>query len=76
MLSERAKQISPSLTLDITSKAKKMKKEGRDVVILAAGEPDFPTPKRIKEAGILAIEKEFYYLYSYSRNCRNKRSCM
>ncbi|HPZ09262.1 MAG TPA: pyridoxal phosphate-dependent aminotransferase [Candidatus Eremiobacteraeota bacterium] len=59
MKSERAKKISPSATLEITSRAKKMKKEGKDVVILAAGEPDFPTPRRIKDAAIKAIENNF-----------------
>lgn len=59
MISERAKNITPSTTLAITSKAKKMKKEGKDVVILAAGEPDFPTPDRIKEFAIKAINNNF-----------------
>jgi len=59
MLSERAKHIDPSLTLEITSRAKKMKKEGRDVLILAAGEPDFPTPERIKKKAFSAIENNF-----------------
>ena len=59
MISERAKNITPSTTLAITSRAKKMKKEGKDVVILAAGEPDFPTPDRIKEFAIKAINNNF-----------------
>ena len=59
MISERAKNITPSTTLAITSRAKKMKKEGKDVVILAAGEPDFPTPDRIKEFAIKAIKNNF-----------------
>ena len=59
MISKRAKVITPSLTLDITSKAKKMKKEGKDVVILAAGEPDFPTPQRIKRKAFEAIDNNF-----------------
>jgi aspartate aminotransferase len=59
MISERAKNITPSTTLAITSRAKKMKKEGKDVVILAAGEPDFPTPDRVKEFAIKAIKNNF-----------------
>ncbi len=59
MISERARSITPSTTLAITSRAKKMKKEGKDVVILAAGEPDFPTPARIKEFAIKAINNNF-----------------
>ncbi|MBZ9687883.1 pyridoxal phosphate-dependent aminotransferase [Clostridium estertheticum] len=54
-LSKKAKQISPSLTLDITAKAKKMKAEGLDVIGFGAGEPDFNTPKNIQDAAIKAI---------------------
>lgn len=53
--SEKISKISPSATLAITSKAKAMRKAGEDVVILAAGEPDFDTPNLIKEAAIKAI---------------------
>ena len=45
MLSKKAMGISPSLTLAITAKAKKMKAEGIDVIGFGAGEPDFNTPK-------------------------------
>jgi len=55
VLSKKAKQISTSLTLDITAKAKKMKAEGIDVIGFGAGEPDFNTPKNIREAAIRAI---------------------
>ncbi len=58
-LAERLKNINPSSTLAITSKAKKLKSEGRDVVSLAAGEPDFDTPDFIKEAAIAAIRSGF-----------------
>lgn len=58
-LAERLKNINPSSTLLITSKAKKLKSEGRDVVSLAAGEPDFDTPDFIKEAAIAAIRSGF-----------------
>jgi len=53
--SERIKKIQPSATLAITSRAKAMKKEGQDVVVFAAGEPDFDTPDVIKEAAVKAI---------------------
>lgn len=56
ILSQKAKQIAPSLTLAITAKAKQMSSEGIDVVSFGAGEPDFDTPKYIQEAGIRAIE--------------------
>jgi len=54
-LSKKAKQISPSITLDITAKAKRMKAEGIDVIGFGAGEPDFNTPKNIQDAAIKAI---------------------
>jgi len=56
MLSKKAMEISPSLTLAITAKAKKMKAEGIDVIGFGAGEPDFNTPKNIQQAAIRAIE--------------------
>lgn len=57
VLSKKANQISPSLTLDITAKAKKMRAEGIDVIGFGAGEPDFNTPKNIRDAAIKAIEQ-------------------
>lgn len=59
VLAERLKKINPSSTLTITSKAKKLKSEGKDIVNLAAGEPDFDTPDFIKEAAIEAIRQGF-----------------
>ena len=59
MLSNRAKNIAPSVTLAITAKAKQMKKEGIDVVGFGAGEPDFDTPDNIKEAAKKAIDEGF-----------------
>ncbi|MFH0918235.1 MAG: pyridoxal phosphate-dependent aminotransferase [Candidatus Omnitrophota bacterium] len=58
-LAERLKKINPSSTLAITSKAKKLKSAGRDIVNFAAGEPDFDTPDFIKEAAIQAIGSGF-----------------
>jgi len=57
VLSKKAKQISPSLTLDITAKVKKMKADGIDVIGFGAGEPDFNTPKNIQDAAIKAIQE-------------------
>jgi len=56
MLSQRIRNIAPSATLAIDSKAKQLKKEGKDVVIFAAGEPDFNTPENIKLAAKKAID--------------------
>ena len=54
-ISNKASGISPSPTLAIDSKFKMMKQEGIDVVGFGAGEPDFDTPKHIKDAAIKAI---------------------
>ena len=55
-LSDIALHINPSTTLAIDSMFKQMKAEGQDVVGFGAGEPDFPTPDHIKDAGIQAIK--------------------
>ena len=58
-LAERLNKINPSSTLAITSKAKKLKSQGQDIVNFAAGEPDFDTPDFIKNAAIEAIQMGF-----------------
>jgi aspartate aminotransferase len=58
-ISERAAQLTPSLTLSIDSKAKAMKAEGLDVCGFGAGEPDFDTPEHIKAAAIEALQAGF-----------------
>lgn len=58
-ISERAAQLTPSITLSIDSKAKAMKAEGIDVCGFGAGEPDFDTPEYIKAAAISALEAGF-----------------
>src|ERR1051326_4370425 len=58
-ISERAAQLTPSLTLSIDSKAKAMKAEGIDVCGFGAGGPDFDTPEHIKKAAIEALEAGF-----------------
>jgi len=58
-LSRRAKEVSPSATLQITAAAKRMVKEGKDVVAFGAGEPDFDTPEVIKQEAIKAIQSGF-----------------
>jgi aspartate aminotransferase len=49
-------RIQPSQTIAISAKARALKAEGRDVIALSAGEPDFDTPANIKKAAIAAIE--------------------
>lgn len=58
-LSKMGLSISPSSTLAIDAKAKKMKADGIDVIGFGAGEPDFDTPEHIKKAAIAAIEAGF-----------------
>jgi aspartate aminotransferase len=58
-LSRRVRSISPSATLALTALAKQMQTEGIDVISLAGGEPDFDTPKHVKEAAIQAIREGF-----------------
>ncbi len=57
-LSIKNENISASVTLAITAKAKKMKEDGMNIVSFGAGEPDFKTPKYIREAAIDAIENK------------------
>jgi len=59
LFSRKSEEISPSITLEITSRAKQMKKDGVDIIILGAGEPDFNTPENIRIAAIKAINDGF-----------------
>ena len=54
-LSRRVRAIKPSPTLAVSNLASQLRAEGRDIVGLGAGEPDFDTPQHIKDAAILAI---------------------
>jgi len=55
IVSNNLKRIKPSPTLAVTQKARELKAAGKDVISLGAGEPDFDTPKNIKQAAIKAI---------------------
>ncbi|MDY0195436.1 MAG: pyridoxal phosphate-dependent aminotransferase [Sulfurovaceae bacterium] len=59
MLSQRIQALSPSLTIAVATLAKELKAAGKDIVSFSAGEPDFDTPKRIKEEAIKAINEGF-----------------
>ncbi len=56
-LAELLGRIQPSPTIAVTQKARDLKAEGRDIIGLGAGEPDFDTPDNIKEAAIAAIRR-------------------
>ena len=55
MLSERSKNIKPSPTLAVSARAAQLRAQGKDIISLSAGEPDFDTPEHIKNAAIEAI---------------------
>ena len=54
--SQRVSRIQPSPTISITSKAKKLRQEGKKIIDFSAGEPDFDTPDNIKNAAVNAIK--------------------
>jgi aspartate aminotransferase len=56
-ISDALNRIQPSATIAISNKAMALKAEGRDIIGLSAGEPDFDTPDNIKEAAIAAIRR-------------------
>ena len=56
---KRLSRVKPSPTLAVTALANQLRAEGRDVIGLAAGEPDFDTPEHIKQAAIKAIQDGF-----------------
>ena len=58
-ISKKVKEIAPSLTLEITAKAKKMKSEGISIIGFGAGEPDFNTPEFIIESAKKALDIGF-----------------
>ena len=58
-ISKRALRVKPSPTLAVTALAARLKAEGKDVIGLGAGEPDFDTPAHISAAGVQAINSGF-----------------
>jgi aspartate aminotransferase len=56
-LSQRIQAIKPSATLSLNAKAKALKAEGKDIISLSVGEPDFNTPENIRAAAIKAINE-------------------
>ena len=55
-IASRLKRIKPSMTVGINVKANALRAEGKDVLVLAAGEPDFDTPANIRKAAFDAME--------------------
>jgi aspartate aminotransferase len=58
-VSRRVQRVKPSPTLAVTARAARLKAEGKDVIGLGAGEPDFDTPEHVAQAGIDAIRNGF-----------------
>src|SRR6204780_233908 len=58
-VSRRVQRVKPSPTLAVTARAARLKAQGKDVIGLGAGEPDFDTPAHIAQAGIAAIQSGF-----------------
>ncbi len=59
MFSRRIEALSPSMTIAISTLAQELKAEGKDILSFSAGEPDFGTPEKIKEAAVEAIRQGF-----------------
>ena len=57
MLADRLKTLAPSSTLAVQAKAKELRARGIDVISFGAGEPDFDTPRRIKDAAVEAMQR-------------------
>ena len=58
-VSRRVQRVKPSPTMAVTARAARLKAQGKDVIGLGAGEPDFDTPAHIAQAGVDAIKKGF-----------------
>jgi aspartate aminotransferase len=59
MFAQRLAKVSASATLKVAAEAERLRREGYNVVDFSAGEPDFPTPEHVKDAGKAAIDANF-----------------
>jgi aspartate aminotransferase len=57
--SQRVTKVAPSATMAVEGRVQEMRRKGEPVIGFGAGEPDFPTPEAIKDAGIEAISSNF-----------------
>jgi len=55
-VTEKALNIPPFIVMDVLERAHELEREGRDIIHLEVGEPDFPTPSCICEAAVKAIQ--------------------
>jgi len=72
-LANRIENISPSLTMSITTLSAKLKAQGKDIISFSAGEPDFDTPLVVKQAAINAIENGYTKYTAVDGIQKNKR---
>ena len=56
-LADALNRVKPSATIAVTQKARELKAQGREIISLSVGEPDFDTPDNIKNAAIEAIRR-------------------
>ena len=56
-LAQRLQRIRPSATVTITARAQRLREQGRDIIVLSVGEPDFATPEHIKAAATAALAR-------------------
>ena len=56
-LAQRLQRIRPSATVSITARAQRLREQGRDIIVLSVGEPDFPTPEHVKAAAAAALAR-------------------
>ena len=73
-LARRVAEVTPFLAMEIMERAKQLEAEGRDIIYLCLGEPDFPTPDVAKAAAIACMEaNEIRYTVEASRGSAQKR---
>lgn len=73
-LSDRINNLAVSQTLAMAALARELKAQGKDIISLSLGEPDFNTPEFIKEAAKKCYRRKLQYLYSSRRLLRIERS--
>ncbi|WP_161978876.1 pyridoxal phosphate-dependent aminotransferase [Streptococcus sp. S784/96/1] len=76
VLSNRVLAMEESVTLAAAARAKALKAEGRDVISLTVGEPDFVTPKHICDAGIVSIENGSASFYTVASGLPNLKTAI
>ena len=66
MVSERARNIPPFIVMEVLERAHDLEREGRNIIHLEIGEPDFPTPDCIRQAAVEAVRAGHTH---YKPNC-------